>query len=103
MHRSEMTPLLHAIVLWSFRILSKSVYFRNLSWIGDSGGHCDHHMCVSTRRCCLLWHRSRCSKFFNDLEVGYVAFINIACAGALIPCLVFKGMLLSTILPLQHY
>jgi hypothetical protein len=26
-----MTPPLHAIVLWSFRILSKAIYFHNLS------------------------------------------------------------------------
>jgi hypothetical protein len=30
----------------------------------------------------LVWHRSRCSKIFNDLEVGYIGFIINAYAGA---------------------
>jgi hypothetical protein len=30
----------------------------------------------------LVWHWSRFSKIFNDLEVGYVGFIINACAGA---------------------
>jgi hypothetical protein len=30
----------------------------------------------------LVWHWSRCSKIFDDLEVGYVGFIINACAGA---------------------
>jgi hypothetical protein len=47
-----------------------------------------------------LGRQSPCTKFFNDLEVGYVGFIDIACAGALIPRSVFKGMLLDTSLPL---
>jgi hypothetical protein len=51
----------------------------------------------------MVWHQSICTKFFNDLEVGYIGFINIASAGALIPCSVFKGMLPNTSLPLQHY
>jgi hypothetical protein len=38
-----------------------------------------------------MWRRSRCSKFFNDLEVGYVGFINIACAGALNPVFGLQG------------
>jgi hypothetical protein len=50
-----------------------------------------------------LWRRIRCTKIFNDLEVGYVGFISIACTGALIPHLVFKGMSSNTSLPLQHY
>jgi hypothetical protein len=50
-----------------------------------------------------LWRQSRCTKFFDDLEVSYVGFINIACAGALIPRSVFKGMLPYTSLQLQHY
>jgi hypothetical protein len=29
----------------------------------------------------LVWCRSRCTKFFNNLEVGYVGFIINACAG----------------------
>jgi hypothetical protein len=87
-----MTPPLHTVVQRSFRIPSKANYFHNLSWIGDSGGHHDHRTCVSMQRCCTLWHRSRYTKFFNDLEVGYVSFINIACARALIPRSVFKGM-----------
>jgi hypothetical protein len=33
----------------------------------------------------LMWRRSRCSKIFNDPEVGYIGFIEIACAGALNP------------------
>jgi hypothetical protein len=33
----------------------------------------------------LVWHRSHCTKFFNDLEVIYIGFIDIACAGALNP------------------
>jgi hypothetical protein len=50
-----------------------------------------------------LWCWSRWSKIFDDLEVGYVGYINIACAGALIPCSVFKGMSTNTSLLLQHY
>jgi hypothetical protein len=50
-----------------------------------------------------LWRWSRWSKIFDDLEVGYVGYINIACAGALIPCSVFKGMSMNTSLLLQHY
>jgi hypothetical protein len=33
----------------------------------------------------LVWRRSHCTKFFNDLEVGYVGFIGFiinAYAGA---------------------
>jgi hypothetical protein len=30
----------------------------------------------------LVWRRSRCSKIFDDLEVGYVGFIINACVGA---------------------
>jgi hypothetical protein len=30
----------------------------------------------------LVWHRSRCIKFYEDLEVDYVGFIINACAGA---------------------
>jgi hypothetical protein len=101
--RSETTPPLHVTVLWSFRIPSEAIYFHNLGWIGDSGGHRDHRMCLSTRRFCSLCRRSRRTKFFNDLEVGYVDFINIACAGALIPCSIFKGMSPNTSLPLQYY
>jgi hypothetical protein len=103
LHRSETTTPLHAVVLRSFWIPFEAIYFRNLSWIGDSGGHRDHRMCVSTRRCRSFWRQSRCTKFFNELEVGYVGFINIACAGALIPRSVFKGMSPNTSLPLQHY
>jgi hypothetical protein len=33
----------------------------------------------------LVWRRSHCTKFFNDLEVGYIDFIDIAFAGALNP------------------
>jgi hypothetical protein len=44
-----------------------------------------------------VWHRSHCSKFYNDLEVGYVGFIDITCAGAFIPHLVFKGMSLTRV------
>jgi hypothetical protein len=33
----------------------------------------------------LVWHRSRFSKVFDELEVGYVGFIDIACARALNP------------------
>jgi hypothetical protein len=50
-----------------------------------------------------LWRRSRCTKIFNNPEVGYVGFISIACAGALILLSVFKGMSLNTSLQLQHY
>jgi hypothetical protein len=42
------------------------------------------------------------SKIFDELEVGYVDFTDIACAGALIPCSVFKGMSPNFCLPLQH-
>jgi hypothetical protein len=38
-----------------------------------------------------VWRRSRCTKFFNDLEVGYVGFIDIACAGALNPAFDLQG------------
>jgi hypothetical protein len=38
-----------------------------------------------------LWCRSCYSKIFDDLEVGFIDFISIACAGALIPRSVFKG------------
>jgi hypothetical protein len=40
----------------------------------------------------LVWRRSRCSKIFNDLEVGYVGFIDIACAGALNPAFGLQGI-----------
>jgi hypothetical protein len=50
-----------------------------------------------------LWRRSRCTKIFNDLEVGYLGFISIACTGALIPRSVFKDMSPNTSLLLQHY
>jgi hypothetical protein len=30
----------------------------------------------------LVWRRSRCIKFYDDLEVGYIGFIIKACAGA---------------------
>jgi hypothetical protein len=30
----------------------------------------------------LVWRRSRCSKVFDDIEVGYVGFIINAFAGA---------------------
>jgi hypothetical protein len=50
LHRIEITPPLHAVVLQSFRIPSNVVYFRNLGWIRDSGGHLDHRMCASTWR-----------------------------------------------------
>jgi hypothetical protein len=30
----------------------------------------------------LVWRQSPCTKFFNDLEVGYVGFIINTCAGA---------------------
>jgi hypothetical protein len=39
----------------------------------------------------LVWHRSRCSKIFNDLEVSYVGFIDLACAGALNPVFGLQG------------
>jgi hypothetical protein len=52
LHGLEITPPLHVVVLWSFRILSNTIYFCNLSWIRDSGGHRDHRMCAITRRCC---------------------------------------------------
>jgi hypothetical protein len=82
LYRSEITPPLHAVVVRSFRIPYEAIYFRNLGWIGDSRGRLDHRICVSTRRCCHLWHHSHCAKFFNDLEVGYVGFIINACVGA---------------------
>jgi hypothetical protein len=50
-----------------------------------------------------VWHWSRCTKFFNDFEVGYISFLDITLAGALIPRSVFKGMSPNTSLPLQHY
>jgi hypothetical protein len=51
LRRLEITPPLHAIVLQSFQIPFEAVYFRNLSWIGDSGGNCDRRTCASMRRC----------------------------------------------------
>jgi hypothetical protein len=36
----------------------------------------------------LVWHQSRCTKFFNNLDVG---FIDIACAGALNPAFGLQG------------
>jgi hypothetical protein len=50
-----------------------------------------------------VWCRIRCTKFFDDLEVGYIDFTNIACAGALIPRSVFKGMSPNFYLPLQYF
>jgi hypothetical protein len=38
-----------------------------------------------------MWRRSRCSKIFNDLEVGSVDFIDIAGAGALNPAFGLQG------------
>jgi hypothetical protein len=29
-----------------------------------------------------VWRQNHCTKFFDDLEVGYVGFFDIACAGA---------------------
>jgi hypothetical protein len=54
LRRRETTPSLHAVMLRSFWIPSKAIYFRNVGYIGDSGGHRDHHTCVSTRgaACC---------------------------------------------------
>jgi hypothetical protein len=48
LRKSETTPPLHAVVLQSFWISSEAVYFRNLGWNEGSGGHIDHHTCVST-------------------------------------------------------
>jgi hypothetical protein len=42
LRRNKITQPLHAVVLRSFWILSKVVYFRNLSWIGDFGRHHVH-------------------------------------------------------------
>jgi hypothetical protein len=64
----ESSPPLHAIVLQCFWIRSDAIYLYNLGWIGNSGGRLDHHTCVSTRRCCPLWHRSRCAEFFTTLR-----------------------------------
>jgi hypothetical protein len=55
-------------MLQSFQILSEAIYFLNLGWIRDSGGHLDHRTCVSMRRCCHLWHLSRCAMFFTTLR-----------------------------------
>jgi hypothetical protein len=38
-----------------------------------------------------VWRQSRCTKFFNDLKIGYVGFIDIACAGALDPAFGLQG------------
>jgi hypothetical protein len=53
----------------------------------------------------LVWSRSRCSKIFNDLEVGYVGFIDIACAGALNPAFGLQGYVTEYLftVTLQHY
>jgi hypothetical protein len=101
----ETTPPLHAIMLRSFWIPSKAIYFHNLGWIGDSGACLDHRACVSTRRCCHLWDQSRFAKFFNDLEVGYIGFIINACAGAKSPRSVkyVSEALIVTVLLIDRY
>jgi hypothetical protein len=38
-----------------------------------------------------MWRLSRCSKIFNDPEVGYIGFIDIACAEALNPTFGLQG------------
>jgi hypothetical protein len=43
--RSETTPPLHAVVLRSFRISSKAVYFRNLGWIRDLKKQYNYQCC----------------------------------------------------------
>jgi hypothetical protein len=42
-----------------------------------------------------VWCRSCCTKFFNDLEVGYIDFIGIACAGALNPAFGLQGCVIE--------
>jgi hypothetical protein len=39
----------------------------------------------------LVWNCSHCSKISIDLEVSYVIFIDIACAGALNPAFCLQG------------
>jgi hypothetical protein len=53
LRRIEITPPLHAVVLRSFQILSNTVYFCNLCWIGDSRDLRYHRTCASMQRCCL--------------------------------------------------
>jgi hypothetical protein len=38
-----------------------------------------------------VWHQSHCTKFYNDLDVGYVGFIINACAGGKIPAFGLQG------------
>jgi hypothetical protein len=80
------SPSLHVVVLHEFRIRSKQIYFRNLSWIRILGVIVDHCMRTNTMR------RETCDakvivpesvrQDLYDLEVGYVGFIINACAGA---------------------
>jgi hypothetical protein len=69
----ESTPPLHAVVLCNFQIRSEAIYFRNLGWFRDSEGCLDHRTCVSTRRCCHLWHQSHFAKFFTTLRSATLA------------------------------
>jgi hypothetical protein len=52
LHRWEITPPLHAVVLWSnFRIPVQRHLLPQSCWNGDSESHRDHHTCASMQRC----------------------------------------------------
>jgi hypothetical protein len=74
LRRLEIISPLHAVVLWSFRISSNIVYFRNSDWIRDSRGHRDHRMCASTGGAAHAAPKSFLQDL-HDLEVGYIVFI----------------------------
>jgi hypothetical protein len=46
---------------------------------------------VQVREVLLMWCQSRCTKFFNELEVGYVGFVINTCAGGVIPVFRLQG------------
>jgi hypothetical protein len=74
---AESTPPLHIVVLRNFWIRSEPTYFCNLGWIGNSGVIIDHRTCVTTRRCCPLWHRSHCTEFFATLRSATLATSSV--------------------------
>ena len=71
--RVDSTTPPHAVVLLGSR--SRTIYFCNLGWIGDTGVIIVHRTCASTRRCCHLWHRMSCVDH-RDLEVGCVVRLH---------------------------
>jgi hypothetical protein len=54
---SSSTPPLHVVVLRKFRIWSRSIYFHNLGWIGETGRSHRSSYVYKTSKVLHLWHR----------------------------------------------